>query len=92
MQKAEVARILIAALLFSMLAGSQLVNFSAANFFPEPGPDLPRIYIRANGNVEPATVPIERAGNIYRFTGNIAVQTIVIQRDNIVLDRLQLFD
>ena len=62
------------------------MNFSAANFFPDPGPDLPRIYIRANGNVEPATAPIERAGNIYRFTSNIALQTIVIQRDNIVLD------
>lgn len=86
MQKAAVALTLIAALLFSALAGSPLVNFSAANFFPDPGPDLPRIYIRANGNVEPATAPIERAGNIYRFTGNIAVQTIVIQRDNIVLD------
>src|SRR5665647_557234 len=86
MQKAAVALTLIAALLFSALAGSQLVNFCAANFFPDPGPDLPRIYIRANGNVEPAIAPIERAGNIYRFTGNIAVQTIVIQRDNIVLD------
>jgi nitrous oxidase accessory protein NosD len=86
MQKAAVALTLIAALLLSALAGSQLVNFSAANFFPDPGPDLPRIYIRANGNVEPATAPIERAGNIYRFTSNIALQTIVIQRDNIVLD------
>ena len=86
MQKAAVALTLIAALLFSVLAGSQLVNFSAANFFPDPGPDLPRIYIRANGNVEPATAPIEKAGNIYRFTSNIALQTIVIQRDNIVLD------
>jgi hypothetical protein len=86
MQKAALALTLIAALLFSALAGSPLVNFSAANFFPDPGPDLPRIYIRANGNVEPATAPIERAGNIYRFTSNIALQTIVIQRDNIVLD------
>ena len=86
MKKPAVALTLVAGLLFSVLAGSQLVNFSAANFFPDPGPDLPRIYIRANGNVEPATAPIEKAGNIYRFTSNIALQTIVIQRDNIVLD------
>jgi parallel beta-helix repeat protein len=86
MQKAAVALTIIATLLFLALAGSQLVNFSAANFFPDPGPDLPRIYIRSNGNIEPATALIERAGNIYKLTGNIVLYTIEIQRDNIVLD------
>ena len=78
--------LILLTLLVLVVAGAQFTNLSSANFFPDPGPDLPRIYIRSNGNVEPATAPIERAGNIYRFTGNIAVQTIVIQRDNIVLD------
>ncbi len=56
------------------------------NFFPDPGPDLPRIFIRNDGTVDPATAPIERIGSLYKLTGNIVLQTIEIQRDNIVLD------
>ena len=56
------------------------------NFFPDPGPDLPRIYIRSDGNVDPATAPIEKSGSLYKLTGNIVLYTIEIQRDNIVLD------
>ncbi|MCW4046932.1 MAG: right-handed parallel beta-helix repeat-containing protein [Candidatus Bathyarchaeota archaeon] len=69
-----------------LATGTQLTNLSSANFFPDPGPDLPRIYIRSNGDVEPETAPIARAGDVYKLTGNIAIRTIVIQRDNIVLD------
>jgi parallel beta-helix repeat protein len=76
----------LTALLLLLLAGAQLAGFSSANFFPDPGPDLPHIYIRSNGDVEPATVPIEREGNTYKLTGNIVMQTIVIQHSNIVLD------
>jgi parallel beta-helix repeat protein len=73
-------------LLILLVAGAQFTNLSSANFFPDPGPDLPRIYIRSNGNVEPAMAPIERTGNIYKLTDNIVLYTIEIQRDNIVLD------
>lgn len=55
-------------------------------FFPEPGLDLPRIYIKSDGSVEPVTAPIERTGNLYKLKENITMKTIVIQRDNIVLD------
>jgi len=78
--------VFVAVLLFSALAGSQLVHFSSANFFPDPGPDLLRIYIRSDGSVEPATVPIERTGSLYKLTDNIVLYTIEIQRDNIVFD------
>jgi parallel beta-helix repeat protein len=78
--------LIILALLMLLVAGAQFKIFSSANFFPDPGPDLPRIYIRSNGSVEPATAPIERAGNLYKLTDNIAFFTIEIQRDNIVLD------
>lgn len=77
---------LILTLLMLLVAGAPFVNLSSANFFPDPGPDLPRIYIRNNGSVEPATAPIERAGNLYKLTGNIVLYTIEIQRDNISLD------
>ena len=74
------------ALLMLLLAAAQSMNLSLANFFPAPGPDLSRIYIRSNGDVEPATAPIQRTGNLYKLTDNITMHTIVIQRDNIVVD------
>ena len=74
------------ALLTLLAAMTQLANIASANPTIDPGPDLPRIYIRNNGNVDPATVPIERTGNHYTLTDNIALYTIEIQRDNIVLD------
>ena len=81
------AETIVLAFLFStFVLECQFVLFSEANFFPDPGPDLPRIYIRSDGSVEPATAPIERIGNIYKLTGNIILYTIEIQRDNIVLD------
>jgi parallel beta-helix repeat protein len=86
LKKRLLTAVFVAMLLFSALAGSQLVHFSYANFFPDPGPDLPRIYIRNDGSVEPATVPIERTGNLYKLTNNIVLYTIEIQRDNIILD------
>ncbi len=79
-----------ALIMFTLLAllvvGAQFTSLSFANMFPDPGPDLPRIYIRSNGNVEPETASIQRVGNTYELTGNIILYTIEIQRDNIVLD------
>jgi parallel beta-helix repeat protein len=43
------------------------------------------IYIRADGSVE-GTGNIQRDGNVYSFTGNIVNQSIVVERDNIVVD------
>jgi parallel beta-helix repeat protein len=43
------------------------------------------IYIRADGSVDPSSAPIQRDGNLYTFTGNIT-DSIVVQRDNIVID------
>jgi parallel beta-helix repeat protein len=78
--------LILLTLLMLLVAEAQFTSISSGNFFPDPGPDLPRIYIRSNGNFEPATVPIERTGDIYKLTGNIILYTIEIQRDNIVLD------
>ena len=86
MKKTALALILILALMFSALTGSQIIHFCSANFFPDPGPDLPRICLRHDGSIEPQTVPIERTGNLYKLTSNIVHYTIEIQRDNIVLD------
>jgi len=78
--------VLVLLVLFSTTVGLQLVDLAHGNFFPDPGPDLPRIYIRNDGTVEPTTAPIEKSDSLYKLTGNILLQTIEIQRDNIVLD------
>ena len=43
------------------------------------------IYIRANGNVDPPTAPIQRNVNVYTFTNNIQ-GSIIVERDNIIVD------
>jgi len=43
------------------------------------------IYIRADGTVE-GTDKIQRDGNVYTFTDNIVNQSIVVEKDNIVVD------
>jgi parallel beta-helix repeat protein len=78
--------VLLVTMIIMVLACAQFMEFSSANFFPAPGPDLPRIYLRSNGEVEPATAPIEKAGNTYKLKENISLYTIEIQLDNIVLD------
>ncbi|MEM3700485.1 MAG: NosD domain-containing protein [Candidatus Bathyarchaeia archaeon] len=44
------------------------------------------IYIRPDGFVYPSTAPINRYGNIYTLTDNIINSSIIVLRDNIVLD------
>jgi len=43
------------------------------------------IYIRATGEVD-GTDKIQRNGNVYTFIGNIFNQSIVVEKDNIVVD------
>ncbi len=43
------------------------------------------IYIRQDGSVDPSTAPIQRSGDIYTLTGNIA-GNITVQKYNIVID------
>jgi len=86
MKRTVLAFAFILALFFSVAAGIQMVHFSSASYWPDPGPDLPRIYIRSDGSVEPATAPIHRTGNVYRLTDDIILYTIEIQCDNIILD------
>jgi len=70
--------------LCSVLIGAQFIKLAEANFLPPP-PSLPSIYIRSDGTVDPPAA-IQRIGEVYTFTGNIADHTLEIQRDNIVVD------
>ncbi|MCJ7425385.1 right-handed parallel beta-helix repeat-containing protein [Candidatus Bathyarchaeota archaeon] len=53
-----------------------------------PAEEVPTIYIRANGSVDPPTAPISHNGNVYTLTANISSDAdgIVIERDNTILD------
>jgi hypothetical protein len=73
----------IIALLFSA-TGLTLVGLAGAN--PLPAPPILEVYIRSDGTVDPATVPIQRAGSIYTFTGDLTNSTIEVQCNNIVID------
>jgi len=77
---------LISYVFLFLIAGVLFVNISFASYWPDPGPDLPRIYIRNNGIVQPETSLIERTGSIYKLTGDIVHYTLDIQCDNIILD------
>ena len=72
-------------LLIAILTVTPLVGLSKANFFPPPA-SLPHVYIRSDGSVEPASVPVQRDENVYTLTGNLANYTLEIQRSNIVVD------
>ena len=72
-------------LLFSTLAGVQFVRLAEANFMPMQIPQ-PAFIIRSDGRVDPSTAPIQRDGNVYTFTNDIAGYTIASERDNIVID------
>jgi len=82
MKRKALTLILILAMLILSVAGTQFVNFSSANFFPEQTPQ--GIRITSSGTVE-GTDQIERSGNVYTLTGDIH-RTIVVLRDGIVLD------
>jgi len=75
----------IVVLLLFTVGGVQVVNFVSANFLPPP-PELPYLYIRADGTVEPQTAIIQRIGETYTFTGDIINYTLEVQRDDIVVD------
>ena len=79
------AVVAICLIFFSAVAAGQFANLASANFMPPP-PELPHVYIRSDGNVEPQTLPIQRVGDSYIFNGNVFNFTLEVQRGNIVLD------
>jgi len=68
-----------------IITSSQFLNLAKANFIPPPPPTV-QVYIRDDGNVDPATTPIERFGDVYVFADNLLNHTLEVQRDNIVVD------
>ncbi len=65
---------------------SMLIPLSGVSFSRASG----SIYIWPGGEVYPSDAPIERVGNVYTLTDDIN-DSIVVQRDNIVLDGIGLY-
>lgn len=84
MKRRTLAQSSILILLLSVLAGTSFVSLAGAN--PRPRPYMIQIYIRSDGTVDPSTAPIQRAGNVYTFTSDLINSTVMVQRDNIVID------
>ena len=85
MKRTALALALIVALLFTAVIGVQSITKADPYLVPPP-PQLPSVYIRSDGSVTPTTLPIQKVGDLYTFTGNIFNLTLVIQRSNIIID------
>jgi parallel beta-helix repeat protein len=76
---------------FGVWNTSYVIDANNTDYYPlmqlwvpyEGGP----ITINADGSISPSTAPITTVDNItYTFTANIIIESIVVQRDNIVLN------
>jgi len=77
MKKKVVTGIMLTLLLIGMLTFA---------FDVQPAKASGTIYIRRDGSVDPSSAPISREGDIYTFTDDIYDYSIVIEKDNIVVD------
>jgi nitrous oxidase accessory protein NosD len=86
-----IVAIILAILLAFLLAGTGYFLFpdqhvSQPKFTIILTVPLSPIYIDNNGTVNPSTAPIQRTGDTYTLTEGIINYTIVVQRDNIIID------
>ena len=91
-QKAKLAAAaaLAACLAFAITAASYVFppyqEVTVPKFIVSTPTPLPRIYIREDGSIDPSTDALRCVGNIYTFTRDMINCTLVIQRDNIMID------
>jgi len=83
--KRIVSSFVLLLLALTLFSGLQFVGSVSANFFPIPIPQ-PAFTIKWDGSVSPSTAPIQRDEDVYTFTDDIVGYTIVVERNNIVLD------
>jgi len=62
-----------------------LVSSALLFFLSMQGSPRARVFIRANGSVEPAAAPIERNGDNYTFTDDVHAE-LVIEKSHVVID------
>jgi parallel beta-helix repeat protein len=81
MKRTALGLTLILALLAVVVADRALANPHLFLY-----PDLPHVYIRSDGSVEPSSAPIERTAGTYALTFSIVGFTLEVQRDHVVVD------
>lgn len=72
--------------LFGVILTLLLVGMLTFTFNVQPVIASGTIYIKADGSIDPPTAPIQRNGDVYTFTGNIAGSSIIVEKDNIEVD------
>lgn len=82
MREKSVALFLLFVLCF-ILVTNPIVE---ATFPTPPSYPSPRIFIKSDGSIDPPSAPIYRDGDIYTLTDNIVGYSIVVDKDNIMLD------
>ncbi len=74
---------------YSVISNASSSNNPANAYGPAQfyfGYQLPGITIEKDGSVNSTTAPLSRNGNTYTLTGDIVNQTIVVDRDNIIIN------
>jgi parallel beta-helix repeat protein len=77
--------LIFAAMLSLSMFAVDSVYMASANFFP-PSIPSPAITIQSDGSISPLSAPIQQIDNIYTFKENIVGYTLVIHRNNIIID------
>ena len=88
MKRTALVLLLVSCLAVSTPALIGFISSTNANGIPYIPENLPieQAYIRSNGDVDPPTLPIQRSNNTYVLKDNILNYSIVIEKDNVVLD------
>jgi hypothetical protein len=82
-KKTRLTAIFISTLLFSAVAGIELVNLGKSTYLPDQSVQM--TFIKADGSVDPESAPILRNGAIYAFVDDIEGY-IVVEKSNCVVD------
>ncbi|MGD2066212.1 MAG: NosD domain-containing protein, partial [Candidatus Bathyarchaeota archaeon] len=66
-----------------------VISLCAVTAQPVQSQTVGAVYILSDGTIESsvnATVPIQQDGNVYTFTANLVVTTLLVQRSHITID------
>jgi parallel beta-helix repeat protein len=80
------ACVLAVVILIGLTYQNSALNLVNANPHFQPPIDPGYYYIKSDGSISPAEVPIQRQGNTYRLTSNITGHTIWIEHNGVILD------
>jgi parallel beta-helix repeat protein len=85
MREKSAALFLLFVLCF-ILVSNPNVEVVEATFPTPPSYPSPAIFIKSDGSIDPSSAPIHRDGDIYTLTDHIVGYSIIVEKDNIILD------